>query len=454
MRRTLTYSAAALFLIACGGGKKTTDYSFLYEEKESIKITEKEENSLEEAQALELIYNNHIYQKSIHTALLHPLGFELGEPILTLNSQEQLLLSFDELENEYKDYYYTLIHCNADWTPSDLVDSEYLEGFMEVPINNYESSFNTIQHYIHYDIALPSLEMKPLLSGNYLVVVFEEGKREQPILSKRMMLLDKQLSIEGTIKRPSSLEQRNYQHEIDFKVLHPGYEINNPFQNIRVVLTQNSRWDNAIRDLQPIFVKTDELIYDYEEENLFDGGNEYRFFDSKSLRYFSERIRNIEFIRDTTHVELHTDSKRSFQRYSNLWQDLNGKKYISVQEGKVAATEADYTLVHFTLPYEHEITHGSLYVFGQISDYTFPETHRMHYNKSSGNYEASIYLKQGFYNYEYVLKKQDGEAISRFIEGTHYETRNDYRIFIYHRPAGELYDQLIGIQKMSSEGIF
>lgn len=455
MRILTFYSTLLLFLAACGNSKKTTDYSFLYEEEDSISTLK---NPIAEPEQLELenrlIYDNHIYQDYIHTVLLHPLGFELGEPIIKLNSQEQLLLSFDELGSQYKDYYYTLIHCNADWTPSDLVDSEYLEGFMETPINNYESSFNTIQHYVHYQANIPSSEMKPLLSGNYLVIVFEEGKREHPILSKRMLLLDEQVSIEANVKRPSSLEQRNYQHEIDFKVLHPGYEINNPFGNIQAIITQNSRWDNRLDKLQPTFVKTDELIYDYEEENLFDGGNEYRFFDSKSLRYFSERIRNIEFERDTNRIQLHTDTKRSFQRYSNLWQDINGKRVISVQEGKEAATEADYTLVHFTLPYEHEITHGSLYVFGQISDYGFPETHKMQYNKEAGHYEASIYLKQGFYNYEYVLKKEDGEAISRFIEGTHYETRNDYRIFIYHRPNGELYDQLIGLTKISSEGIF
>lgn len=453
MKQYCFYTILFLILISCGGAKKTTDYSFLYEDEDSLGITidslEIEENSV-----TEIVYNNHIYQSQIHTVLLHPYGFELGEPILDLQKTDSLLLSFDELDSDYKNYYYTLIHCNADWTPSDLLESEYLEGFTEEPIYTYESSFNTIQSYIHYESMIPGENMKPTLSGNYLLIVFEEGERENPVLSKRMMIVDEKVRIEAEVKRATLLDQRNYQHEIDFKVFHTGYEINNPFGDIYPVITQNNRWDNAIEGLPPVFVKNDELVYDFEEENLFDGGNEYRFFDSKSMRYFSERIKNIEFENDTNKIRLYTDKKRSFQRYSNLWQDINGKRLIQIQEGTHNGTEADYALIHFSLPFEHEITHGDLYVLGQISDYGFPSSHRMKYNKETGLYEADIYLKQGYYNYEYVLLKNDGEAISSFIEGTHFETVNDYTIYIYHRPSGEQYDQLIGIKRISSKGMF
>lgn len=452
--RILTYSSLLLlFLAACGGSQKTADYSFLYEEEDSVEIIAVD-FAMQEVEEVELIYNNHIYQPSIHTVLLHPMRFEMGNPILNINRGDSLILSFDELDEAPENYYYTLIHCNADWTPSDLLESEYLNGFTEEPIYHYESSFNTIQNYTHYEAIIPGENMQPTLSGNYLLIVFEEGKREQPVLSKRMMILDEKVRIEGDVKRATLLDQRNYQHEIDFKVLHPAYEIDNPFGDIYPVITQNNRWDNAITGLPPVFVKNKELIYDFEEENLFDGGNEYRFFDSKSLRYLSERIKGISFENDTNKITLYTDKKRSFLRYSNLWQDINGKRLIQVQEGTHNGTEAEYVLTHFSLPYEHQITHGTLYVFGQISDYGFPETHRLIYNDETGLYEADIYLKQGYYNYEYVLLKEDGNAISSFIEGTHYETKNDYTIYIYHRPTGEQYDQLIGVKKLNSKGLF
>ena len=453
MKHYFLYIFLLFIFYSCDGSKKTSDFSFLYENEDGMEVFI-DSLDLEENNFTKLVYNNHIYQSQIHTVLLHPYGFELGEPILDLQKTDTLILSFDELDSDYKNYYYTLIHCNADWTPSDLLESEYLEGFSEEPIYNFESSFNTIQSYKHYESMIPGENMKPILSGNYLIIVYEEGEKEKPVLSKRLMIVDEKVSIEAEVKRATLLDQRNYQHEVDFKVLHSAYEINNPFGDIYTVITQNNRWDNAIVGLKPVFVKNDELIYDYEEENLFDGGNEYRFFDSKSMRYFSERIKNITFENDTNKIRLYTDKKRSFQRYSNLWQDINGKRLIQVQEGSHNGTEADYALTHFSLPFEHEITHGDLYIFGQISDYGFPNSHRLKYNKETGLYEADIYLKQGYYNYEYVLLKNDGDAISSFIEGTHFETINNYIIYIYHRASGENYDQLIGIKRISSKGLF
>jgi hypothetical protein len=283
--------------------------------------------------------------------------------------------------------------------------------------------------------------------------VYPESEKDKPILSKRMMVMDKKVSVEGRVKRATDLEQRNYQHEIDFSILHTGYAIDNPFGDIKILITQNDRWDNAVSGLEAVFVKDNEITYDYEEENCFDGGNEYRFFDFQSLRYLSERLANISFENDTNKITLRTDNERRFQRYSNLVQDINGKRLIRVQEGSRNHIEADYALVKFTLPYQYEITHGELYVHGQISDYGFPESHKMHFNEEKGLYEATIYLKQGYYNYEYVFKKNEGGSLSRFIEGTHYQTVNDYKIYIYHRPTGEQYDQLIGIQKLTSKDL-
>ena len=458
MKNTLTlYILCCGILFSCGGSKKTAQFDdSLYDDDmnyttDSIQI-DYEESASDEINT-ELLYENAIYQANINTVQLHPLRFELGNPLIHLSYKDSLLLSFDDLSNEPKNYAYTLIHCNADWTPSDLMQSEYLEGFYEEPITDYQFSFNTIQSYIHYQTVIPSPNLKPVLSGNYIVVVFPENDRENPILTKRMMIMDEKVTIRGSVKRATDLEQRNYQHEIDFSVLHGGYEIDNPFGDIMPVITQNSRWDNAISGLEAIFVKDDEIVYDHEEENLFDGGNEYRFFDIQSLRYLSERLADISFETDTHKVVLRMDQARRFQRYSGLVQDINGKRLIRVQEGSRDNIEADYAYVRFTLPYEHQVTHGDLYVFGQISDYGFPESHRMTYNTNKNQYEANIYLKQGYYNYEYVLKKDEGGNLNRFIEGTHYQTVNDYHIYIYHRPTGEYFDQLIGIQKLTSKDL-
>jgi hypothetical protein len=460
LKNTLTVSILCCgLLFSCGSSKKTAQFEESFNDDESSEILVIDETEVDKTinQDLTLVntlrYENAIYNPSIHSVQLHPIRFEMGNPLIHLSFKDSLLLSFDDLSSNPQNYAYTLIHCNADWTPSDLMESEYLEGFYEEPITDYQFSFNTIQNYVHYQTVIPSANLKPSLSGNYLLIVFPENQRDQPILSQKMMIIDEKVSVKGSVKRATDLEQRNYQHEIDFSIHHSGYDIDNPFGDIIPIITQNYRWDNSISGLQAVFVKDDEIVYDYEEENLFDGGNEYRFFDIQSLRYLSERLADISFEADTHKVVLRTDEARRFQRYSGLVKDINGKRLIRVQEGSRNAIEADYALVRFTLPYEHEISNGDLYVFGQISDYGFPESHRMTYNAEKNYYEANIYLKQGYYNYEYVLKKYEGGNINRFIEGTHYQTVNDYHIYIYHRQTGESYDQLIGIQKLTSKDL-
>ena len=436
---------------ACNNSKKTT----IAEDKTTVDLIEDDTDTLAVADqpSYQLLFQNAIYKSSIKSVFLHPEGFELGNPLLKLASDETLLLSFDELTENPRNYFYTYVHCNADWTPSDLLQSEYIDGFFEEAITNYQFSFNTIQNYIHYSANIPCQSMKPVLSGNYILYVFDEENKDKPILSKRFMVLDEQVSIKGSVKRATDLNQRNYQHEIDFTVQHPGYKIDNPFGDITPVILQNGRWDNSISGLQAVFVKDQEIVYDYEEENCFDGGNEYRFFEFQSLRYLSERLSSIYFENDSNKISLITDYPRPFQRYSSLLQDINGRCLIRLQEGRQSQTEADYALVRFTLPYEHEVTHGDLYVFGQISDFEFPQTHKMKYNDKANQYECDIYLKQGYYNYEYILKKYNGETLNRFIEGTHYQTVNDYYIYIYHRPTGEQYDQLIGSKKLTSKDL-
>ncbi len=447
---------AVLAVFSCKNTKEISVSQDLYSDNDEIVNTDNQDELTDDQSQKTLdstYYMDKSHLKSIYTVLLHPLENELLEPIIHLSSQEKLLLSFDDLDQTPKNLFYTLIHCNSQWQPSDLFKSEYLQGFDQDYIESPQSSYNTIQFYSHYRTTIPSQNMVPLYSGNYIIHVFDEDYPQEVILSKRMRIIDNKIKVTGSVKRATDLDQRNYQHEIDFTLNHLGLTINDPFNDINVIISQNNRWDNAISDLQPNFVNNGQLIYDQEDFNLFDGGNEYRFFEIKSLRYLSERLANISFENDTNVVVLRTDIKRSFQTYSSI-RDINGKKLIKVQEGTNSEIEADYALVNFSLPYDREITHGDLYVFGHISDYDFLPSHKMIFNQETKRYQSSIYLKQGYYNYEYILKKDDGESINRFIEGTHYETINDYFIYIYYRPLGTDYDQLLGYQKLSSKGLF
>ena len=397
------------------------------------------------------IYKNETFNQQIKTLLCHNKVDELSLPILNLNAEDQLLVSFDDLDADIKDYYYTIIHCNSDWTASDLMQNEYISGFTDEPITDYEFSFNTLQQYTHYSFNFPTEEMKALLSGNYVFKIFEEGG--ETVAYKRFMILETKLTIEAQVRRATLAEDRNTKHEIDFTIKHPNLLVVDPFSDIKITIKQNNKEDNAITNLTPIFVKNNELVYDYEDDNTFWANNEFRHFDIKSLRFQSDRIKAITYDSTFNHVYLFNDRKRPFDRYS-IEPDINGKFLIKSQEGWKSSIEADYAFVHFTLPVDH-ISYGNLYILGGVSDWELKEDFKLEYNNEQKQYKGSVYLKQGYYNYHYALNDISTDRVDiSFIEGTHYQTRNDYYVYVYYRAVGDRYDRFVGFLKTSSKELF
>ncbi len=395
-------------------------------------------------------YDDFVYKKNIKTVQLRDESFELTKAILNLGSEEKLKLSFDDLDADLKNYSYTLIHCNYNWEPSDLMPNEFIDGFLDNSINDYRYSFNTLQKYTHYNVSFPNNSLRIIKTGNYILKVYQDNNPDNIVITRRFLVFQNKISIESNVVAASIIEDRLFKHEIDFKINYSGYQINNPYSDLKIILTQNNRWDNAKTNLKPVYVKDQELVYDYDEQNVFAGGNEFRFFDIRSIRYHSERIYSVKTDSAGNHVELFNDEKRSFKRYYSQ-SDMNGDFLIKIQEGNNSEVEADYCYVSFFLPYDAPLTDGNLYVFGTYNAWKCTNENLLHYNPARFGYECTLYLKQGYYNYEYVfLKDGDVAADETLIEGMHYDTENDYSIYVYHRQVGTFYDQLIGVKRLNS----
>jgi hypothetical protein len=397
-----------------------------------------------------LHYDDFIYQPNIKTVLLTPPDFTISSPIIRLNTDDKLLLTFDDLDADVKDYAYTFVHCNANWTPSNLLYSQFVAGLPDDRLTDYSFSFNTIQPYTHFRLLFPQSSMQPLVSGNYLLKIFRDGNPENLVLTKRFMIADSRVVIDGVVHRASVIEDKFAKQKIDFSVYYENYKIDNPFGDVNIVLMQNDRWDNAITTLKPLFLRNTQLDYTYETGNDFNGGNEYRTFDIRSFRFYSERIAKIITDSSVNHVYVQNDESRSSERYVTEF-DLNGYYTIKTYDGKNDERESDYAYVHFTLPYFFQRTDGNFYVFGMLSNNRCLPENKMTFSSEHSVYEAAIYLKQGYYNYIYVFLPDDSDTVDETLtEGNHYETENDYTILVYHRPTASRYDQLVGIKKLNS----
>lgn len=399
----------------------------------------------------EIRYEDFIYNDNIRTVTFNEISWEQSPPLIRLNSTQQLKFGFDDLARDIKDYSYSLIHCNANWEPSGLIPAEYMDGFLEENITNFKRSFNTLQQYVHYEMVFPTSNFKMTKTGNYILKIYENGKPDNPTITRRFCVFEDLVNVAANVHQATIVEDRNYRQEVDFSIFHQNYNLTNPYSDLKVVVTQNDRWDNAIYSLKPMFVKDRELTYDYDSDNTFNGGNEFRYFDFKNLYYNSEFVRKT--IRDTltNHVFLFPAERRSFKRYLTQ-KDINGKFVIRYNNNNQNGNyEADYAWVHFQLPYDMELTDGSVYVFGALSNWQCKNEFRMKFNPQTMCYELAAYLKQGYYNYNFVfLKDGNKKADETYFEGSHYETENEYTIYVYHRQIGSNYDQLIAVKKSNS----
>ncbi|CAN5374237.1 DUF5103 domain-containing protein [soil metagenome] len=399
-----------------------------------------------------LRYEDRIYMKNIHTAQLSSDPSVLADAIIRLNSDDKLYLSFDDLDGDYKVYSYTLIHCNIKWEPSNLLTAEYLDGFAENPVTTYRFSRTTLQRYTHYSTEFPTDGLKFTKSGNYLLEVYTDNNPEKIAFTKRLLVYEEKANVNISIHAPTIVSDRNFKQEIDFTIDFKMEDISNPYQEIFPVIMQNGRWDNAITGLQPSYVRDGQAVYDFEEGNVFRGGSEFRWFDTRSLLYQSERIQAIE--KDSTplyNVWLMKDEKRTYKRYVSS-NDINGKYLIKTTDGGSDDVDADYAWIHFFMPWEPATTEGNMYVFGAFSDWRCQPDTKMKYNYSMRGYEADIFLKQGYYNYEYVLLRDNDKAADDFFaEGMHQETENEYTILVYYHKQGSWIDELVAVKNANSK---
>jgi hypothetical protein len=392
-----------------------------------------------------VVCSNHIYNEKIKTVQLYRDGWNLSYPIMKLGNSEKLILNFDLVDDHSESFNYTFFHCDKDWKKTDIFPNDYLEGYPDNPIEDYKTSFNTTVPYFHYTLSFPNDRVSLKLSGNYILVVYPSDKPEEPVITQRFIVTEDAVKIDVTAHRPLMTKDNNSFQQVDFTVNYTGLSLNDPARNVYAFILQNGRWDNARRNLKPDFNGNNELKYNaLSDKNIFKGGNEYRYFDIKSIKHQTEFVQRIDYAAPNYNIFLHTSETREFKPYF-YWKDFNGKYLIAFQEGKKPDIEADYVNVYFTLPSKQMIKDEKIYVSGGLNNWAFDKNNLMNYNPEKGEYECTMLLKQGWYNYEYVfLKNGSSDGTASLFEGSHYETENDYVVIIYYRNPRERYDRVIG----------
>ncbi len=372
-----------------------------------------------------------------------------GTPIFPLG--ESLSISFDDIDGDEADYYYKISYYDFDWTPAKLPKNEYMEGFDDVRIVDYENSFNALKIYSHYRLTIPNSDTKALKkSGNYILEIYND--KGELVFSRKFIIYENIATVQVTLKRSRNLKYIDSKQSVQFTINTPkDLLIRDPKNMLKTVVIQNNNLNTAIKDLTPQYTLGNEFIYRYDEESSFWGGNEHLNFDSKELRAANITVKKTA-LEDIYHHYLYTNGTRSERPYT-YFPDINGHFIIRQLNANDNDIEAEYVWMHFSLEYLEDLQKGNIYLYGNFNNYAITENNKLTYNKKTGFYELRRLFKQGFYNYKYVVVTKDGAINTGAISGNFDETENEYSVLTYYRAPGERYDRIIGIGSGNSSTI-
>ncbi len=392
---------------------------------------------------VQLELSNKVYDPFIKTVQLYPFGAKSNTQLLSaampLRGNQQLVLEFDELFNDAFTYQVKYIRCDANWQKSNLSDLEFLNTYNEFTIDEYEYSFNTKTLYVHYRIVLP----KPTLSGNYVLVVYADGDETDIIISQRFLVYENRVTFTNQYGFSGVNHASRFNQQLQFEINYKGIDIQNPRDQVSVSILQNQRWDIAHTNLKPTFIREGDYKLEYRyftEETMFPGGNEFRFFDLRSIKYFGENVKTAHIEKDQIITWLEDDKRKSEFAYSTVLMDLNGQYVIDNVEGFNPIIENDYSKVEFTLVSPK--INGKVYIVGALNDWERSKDNMLVYNKALGAYKGSLILKQGWYNYQYLVESPSHPL--NYFEGNWSATNNQYQIIVYYRPYDLSTDLIIG----------
>lgn len=387
-----------------------------------------------------------IFDEKFHTLRIDVNGDYMVPPVILMGTNDVLTISFDELAESHSYLRYSLVHCNANWTESSLVESEYLDGFNFGDIEDYEYSRMTATHYVNYRISLPNERFQFKVSGNYLLKVYREEDPDTTLLQARFMVSESTATVRADVLSVTDIDYNDAHQQVSVVVDATNAEVDDIFNDLMVYVGQNGRLDNEVMVRQPLRVSGKTAYYEHLRQLIFPAGNEYRRMEIVSTTYPGMNVETVDYYDPFYHAILTTDYPRCAESYV-YDQTQSGRFFVREYNSSYSDIEADYVVTHFTLD-APELVGKLIFLDGDMTCRRFDPQSLMTYNRATERYEKILLLKQGAYNYQYLAIDSDSsnnKASTAVIEGDFYPTRNEYLVKVYTRYRGERYDRLIGV---------
>jgi len=397
----------------------------------------------------QMIFDNYDYEDVVGNVILGPLIRQqvstLDNPVINLNEDGLLGLNFDLLTDQFENLSFKIIHCNKDWTRSQLREMEFLNEINNFRITDFDYAVNTIQPYINYQ----SIPPKPLISGNYVLAIFRRANPNDLLFTRRFIVYETITSIDHVVRVSTTINKREKNQQVEFSIDYGNLLVNVPSKDILPVILQNHNWYTAIKAIPPTLILASEGLLEYRHLDLttnISGWNEFRFTDLRTLSVAGRNVAKIVVSAASIQAILRLDKSRASLPYTLNFQDLNGRYILQNNDPGESFLNADYVKVQFNL--KSDPIEGNIYVTGRFNDWRMDDENLLKYDSSNQYYSTNILLRQGYYDYLYAVEGSSKPPYQ--LEGSHFETENEYEIMVYYRKPGTINDRVVGYKRFGS----
>ena len=356
-------------------------------------------------------------------------------PILQLHSTDVLHVGFDELSHNYHRFTYRVEHCEPDWTPTEgIFESDWLEGFNNLVIEDYENSLNTTVPYTHYQFQIPNDQLQLKLSGNYRIHVIDEDNDEEEVLVAEFRVAESLMNVGIGVTANTDIDHNESHQQLSLTLNYNNTRVDNPSEQIQTFVLQNGREDDMRVNVKPTHVMPQGLRWEHSRQLIFDGGNEFHKFEMLDVSHPTMGLAHVAW--DEQERQYHAFPFLCEPKRNYLYdEDADGAFYIRNSDNVENDRISDYLYVHYKLRPVRNYGDSRVFIDGLWA--TEPAaTYDMTYDPSDQSYNAVVLQKQGYYNYQVRITDAEGQTRLLPEEGSFYQTENRYQVLVYYKPNG------------------
>ncbi|MDO4755250.1 MAG: DUF5103 domain-containing protein, partial [Parabacteroides sp.] len=201
-------------------------------------------------------YFTDINNRQIKSLQVKVAGELISNPFIFLGDEQQIEINFDFMGDGFPRYAYNVIHCNGDWTQSQLSPIEYMEGFQGQTIEDYANTIGTTTtQYANYRLLFPNENIQFKVSGNYAIQVYLEEAPDEILFTACFSVVEPAVAIAATISGNTDIDTNQRHQQVGFTINHRNFPITFPQTDLKLFVYQNNRRDNAVTNLQPTTIQ-------------------------------------------------------------------------------------------------------------------------------------------------------------------------------------------------------